>query len=353
MIGVIYGYLVKHGGIGRYISEILLHSSNKSKIELLTIENDLSLPRGIRVNRVNCERNKQFLNVLENLSFSEKVREYAKRLNLLHSHGVYNFNPDIYTAHICIKKYFEKVIAFGGGDELPIDLDTMVSLERNIVKNSGIITTVSGKVADEISESYGVDRNRILLIKGASRLKDVSSREGDQRKILNIGFVGGNLKAKGITQLVKAVNVLKSKGINILVVGAGTNSDIENYFLKHAKFSFDLKGKIELGLDFYKKLDIYICPSIYEAYSLSTLEAMSLGVPVVSSDLNGVFYDNPNENLARVKDLRNEEELAQVVEQTFRDKEFRKEIVKAGKNISSQNTWKIASKAYDTLYSSI
>ncbi len=353
MIGIVYGYLVKHGGVGRYISEAILHSSKRREIELLTIENNLHLPKGVKVTKLNCKRDKQFLSLSENLSFSEKVKKDAKRFNLLHSHGVYSFSPDIYTAHICLKKYFEIVKDFGGENELPRNLDAVLSLERDIVRNSSIITAVSSKVADEISESYGIDQDRILIIRGASRLKDKQDEKRKQESCLRIGFVGGNLKAKGLNQLVKVCNILKARGINISVTGAGTNQDIENYFLANARFNFDLKGKIELGLDFYSKLDVYACLSVYEAYSLSTLEAMSLGIPVVSSNLNGVFYDNPHENLARANDIRDKEELVQIVEQAFNNAEYRRRVIEAGKRISSQASWESISKSYDKLYSLI
>lgn len=92
---------------------------------------------------------------------------------------------------------------------------------------------------------------------------------------------------------------------------------------------------------------------MYEAYSLSTLEAMALEVPVVSSNLNGVFYDNPDEFLARVSDISNEEELAEIIKKTCEDKDFRERTLTSGRNISSQYSWESISKEYDKLYSSI
>ncbi|MDP3027538.1 MAG: glycosyltransferase family 4 protein [Nanoarchaeota archaeon] len=354
MINLVYGYLVKHGGIGRYISEVLSNSSMQKDIELITIENNLQLPKGTKITKIDCNRNRQFLSISENLSFSQKVEEIVKNADIIHSHGVYKLKPKVYTAHICLQSYFDAVNKLGGG-ELPDNIDEIISLERDIVMNCGLITAVSGKVADSLALNYNLDKENILLIKGASRFRNVFQRKVpiNNNGNFRIGFIGGNLKAKGLHFLLGAVNILKNKGYNPIVIGAGTNQDIEKYFKETAKFNFELKGKIDIGPDFYEGLDAYVCPSMYEAYSLSTLEAMALEVPVVSSNLNGVFYDNPDEFLARVSDISNEEELAEIIKKTCEDKDFRERTLTSGRNISSQYSWESISKEYDKLYSSI
>jgi glycosyltransferase involved in cell wall biosynthesis len=354
MIRIVYGYLVKHGGVGRYISEVVSRSSRQSEIEIVTLEQELTLPEKAKVIRVDCKRDKQFLSVSENLDFSDKVNELATNGGLTHSHGVYRIRPDIYTAHICLKTYFDRVKSVGGQEEIPDDAEKIVSLEMNILANSKKVTAVSGKVADELCSNYGLDRRDIVLVKGASRFKPFSFQPNVLRadSSLTLGFIGGNLKAKGADLIVRAANRLKGAGKKVKVIGAGTNQGINEHFKKKAKFNFELIGKVELGSDFYRDLDIFICSSTYEAYSLSTLEAMALGIPVISSNSNGVFYDNPDATLARVEDITDDEELAEVVMRTHEDYEFRKRIVSAGRKVSLQTSWEEIAKAYDLLYHS-
>ena len=93
---------------------------------------------------------------------------------------------------------------------------------------------------------------------------------------------------------------------------------------------------------------------MYEGYSLSTLEAMALGIPVISSDLNGVFYDasleRPSLTLGRVKDITNISEVADLVEQIGEDRGFKRNLIKNGFKITEQSSWKSVAKAYEVQY---
>ena len=102
---------------------------------------------------------------------------------------------------------------------------------------------------------------------------------------------------------------------------------------------------------YFSALDIYFNLSNYEGYSLTTLEAMSLGVPVISSDLNGVFYDNKDKNLARVKDISDKNEVVFLTKKILLDNVFREQIIKSGHNIISNNSWSKVAKKYDMIYS--
>lgn len=105
---------------------------------------------------------------------------------------------------------------------------------------------------------------------------------------------------------------------------------------------------------FYQSLDGYVCLSAYEGFSLSTLEAMSLGVPVVSSSQNGVFFDarikRPDLPLAEVKDIKDEKEATELVRKILCDIRFREEIIRSGLEITQSLSWKDVAQTYEQRY---
>jgi len=350
-IDVIYGYLVRHSGIGRYIAEILKRIKNKSNVEVLTLENTLDLPPEIKVCFINCSRDPSFMNMNENEAFSRAVESRKSDNSFQHSHGVYSIFPDLYTAHICVRAYFDKVKEIFGEAVLSQEFHSalpLIDTEKRMLESSRQIVSVSEKVAEELQMSYGVPVQ--LVIAGASRFKTDSNQ-----KVLNskkkIGFIGNNIYTKGIIFLREALNALSKKGLEVECISAGTSQDVDK-FMGSSGFRYIPLGKTEINERFYMQLDCFACPSIYEAYSLSTLEAMSLSVPVVSSRLNGVFFGaamkgNP---VASEVDVTNLKELSSTIERILTDEEFTQRVIDQGKRIVESTSWENAANLYNRLY---
>lgn len=359
MIGIIYGYCVKHGGIGRYISEYFKHLRQPSNFELITIEKNVEIPNEIKTEIINCKRDTRFMSIDENKSFSSFVRKLSEKYDVTHSHGVYEFIPDIYTAHICLSSYFDRFIEFFGrlslSEHLRDYFEELIELENKIVSNTNNkrLVAVSNKVADELLIRYRVKKNDLEVIHGASRFsqrkcKHISNM--DKSGAYTIGFIGGDLHTKGIVFIKDILGKVASRRLDITCVGAGCDSAISN-FLNDSKYETKILGKCAIDESFYESLDVFLNLSIYEAYSLTTLEAMSLGIPVISSNLNGVFYDaDESLILGRVKDVSNSQEVADTLERILYDDDFRDRVINSGYTVAQKNSWKDVSSEYEKIY---
>ncbi|MEM4605572.1 MAG: glycosyltransferase family 4 protein [Candidatus Pacearchaeota archaeon] len=364
MIGIVYGYCVKHGGVGRYISEYLRNIEDKKNFEIISTEIDIHLPKQIRTLLINCERDRRFMSIDENKSFSQSIRRLTKQYEIIHSHGIYDFLPNFYTAHICINSYFNKFIDIFGKSALPKHLRNsypiLIDFEDKILSNldKERLIFVSKKVADELSTRYWLSKDNIKIIHGASRFHQFTNKakrnldKKYEKKTCTIGFVGGDLYAKGIVFLKDALNKLASKGFKIRCIGVCWDNYVGEFLKKGSRYETELFGRYEINEDFYNKLDVFLNLSIYEAYSLTTLEAMSLGIPVVSSNLNGVFYDAEQEDLtlAKVKDVSNHMEVASVLEKILCDESFKKKVVESGYKLTRKHTWKDVALEYERIY---
>lgn len=355
-VNVIYGYLVRHGGIGRYIAETLKRIKNKNNVQVLALENNIDLPPEIKVQLIDCSRNTTFMSVDENEAFSRAVESRKSNDSFQHSHGVYSITPDLYTAHVCVRAYFDKIKEIFGEAVLNQDFRLalpLVDIEKrmldSIASRNNKVIPVSGKVEEELARNYGVATNQVAP--GTSRFTERRLAIESKTDTRRVGFIGNNIYTKGLIFLREALNALSRKGLEIECISAGTSQDVDK-FMGSSEFRYIPLGKTEVDESFYMQLNCFACPSIYEAYSLSTLEAMSLSVPVVSSRFNGVFFDatmrgNP---IASEVDITNVKELSSAIERVLTDEEFTQKVTEQGKRMAEVNSWENTANIYNRLY---
>ncbi len=149
-------------------------------------------------------------------------------------------------------------------------------------------------------------------------------------------FVGGNLQRKGIRGLIRAVRLLVIEGHAVIVDVVGDNrmrrkimtlvdqAGLGRYFRFWGWV--DPEGIIK----FYRNADIFVMPSVMEAYGLVYLEAMSYGVPVIAAGTGGVgelIKDGKNGILV---DPHNTVELKERILGLMKDRFLRGRIVEGG-----------------------
>jgi len=99
--------------------------------------------------------------------------------------------------------------------------------------------------------------------------------------------IANNRKVKGIDVLLKAISKLeKDLDIVFLLIGRKMESYHDQKFKNSDKIKF--LGYRKDAIEIVASSDVYICPSTgSEALTKSVIEAMSLGVPAIISDLDG------------------------------------------------------------------
>ncbi|MEZ9696134.1 glycosyltransferase [Vibrio lentus] len=123
---------------------------------------------------------------------------------------------------------------------------------------------------------------------------------------VNITFIGGLNKRKGLMTLFEAVKILKENyNDNFVVNIIGGHADRDwNYIAKELEISGNiifhgLLSKLNI-LKILDESDIYIQPSITEGIPRATIEAMSRGLPVIATNLPGFIEILDNQNLVSV-----------------------------------------------------
>lgn len=115
---------------------------------------------------------------------------------------------------------------------------------------------------------------------------------GIKEKEFVIGYIGRLSEEKGLEYLVKAVSMMKGSDIpiRVLLIGDGPHKTyLENLVKREDVQSIVTFNGFQTDVEnWLATLDIFILPSLTEGLPMSLLEAMSCGIPVVSSAVGGV-----------------------------------------------------------------
>jgi glycosyltransferase involved in cell wall biosynthesis len=166
-------------------------------------------------------------------------------------------------------------------------------------------------------------------------------------------FFGRVHPVKGLDVLIKAVPLL-SEEVNVVVVGpyekdyySELNSLIKSLKIENIVFTGPVKSlKEKIGV--YSACDLFVLPSLREAFPLTLLEAMAIGKPVISSETNGakeVIKDGYNGLFFKTGDPK---DLANKINLLLSDRSMQRRLGENGKKVARNYTWdKIVDKIED------
>jgi len=152
------------------------------------------------------------------------------------------------------------------------------------------VISLSDKISREIRDLYGYPEDRITLIRNGvpSRARVTTAERMRARDELGISppekialFVGTGWERKGLRFAIRAVESLNDPMLKLLVAGKGPEKRYASPFVRF------LGPVSEMGR-VYAASDIFLFPTIFDPFPLATLEALSAGLPVITSASNGV-----------------------------------------------------------------
>jgi len=300
----------------------------------------------------------------EQTKFSKIIKE--QRVDLMHfphwNVPYFYSDPYIVTIHDLTMYHFPRPAATTLG---PLkfwlkDRAHRILLKRVVKKAQHIITT-SEFTKQDVHQTLGVPMDKMTTTYQAPfRTSDVRLQTSD----FDLGvygitkpyamYVGAAYPHKNLEGLLKAWEIFEEKDggkHELVLVGK------ENYFYKRLKTEVRrLKSVTYLGFvpddelaALYKNASLYVFPSLYEGFGLPPLEAMSHGVPVVSS--NRSCLPEVLGEAALYFDPESEEQVAEVIEQGLEDDGVRAELKQKGREELRKYSWEKLAKQTLDMYS--
>ncbi len=197
------------------------------------------------------------------------------------------------------------------------DIPKWKILARNHLCDSFI--AISESVRDDLIEA-GVNIKKVDIVYNAI---DLNKFQGKKRTFDKYHVVVGNVarmmpEKKGQDILVAAIKRLKKEYPAIECEFAGgydaqhemayeklKNEVMKEGFVNNIRF----RGNVENIPEFLEKIDIFVLPSRYEGFGISLIEAMSMGIPCIASDLDGPAEIIGNNERGELFQVGNVEEL--------------------------------------------
>ncbi len=226
--------------------------------------------------------------------------------------------------------YFSKKASFFKKMQVP----------RALLRSDSIVT-VSDFTKREILRLFPkTDRNKIFP--ALLGVNPCATRNVPSVKSPFVLFVGTVEPRKNIITLIRAMEKVWERGLDARLVIAGKLGWLYDETLKYAKHS-PYSSKIEFtGFvtdekleNLYKSASLFAFPSTYEGFGLPPLEAMSRGVPVVSTS----FASMPEALGDAPIYADNEQDMADAVSKILTDINLHKKLSEKSKEQSRTLNW--------------
>lgn len=359
----------KSGGQGFYALNLSLQLIGLGhEVTVLTRglwRTEMETIQGITVYRVPCYPFYPIHLIFHSYFLKKKLLELEKKgYDILHLHSplipcLKTHKPVIVTEHGTAQGFINNLTG--------LDLFTLVSkfcrkmfiaYDKSVLKTADLITAVSESCRDELNDYYGI--KECLVIPNAVdadyfRPAIKKSAKNDRNTVL---FVGSFITKKGIYDLIEAAKILTFRydiKLDYVLVGDGPLKDILKSRVKkyglEGYFSFPGFLDRQALLTAYHQAKIFIFPSYHEGLPTVVLEAMSCGVPVVTTNVPG------NRDLVRDGDTglivkpHEPEELAAAVRILFSDQEMCKRLGERGRKLVEEHyNWSKVAREFVKTY---
>ncbi|OGP94749.1 MAG: hypothetical protein A2157_05655, partial [Deltaproteobacteria bacterium RBG_16_47_11] len=163
------------------------------------------------------------------------------------------------------------------------------------------IVAISDMVKEDIIQRYKVPEDRIALIYNGVDVNRFHPMNRQYRKAIRkmygfedekvILFVSNNFRMKGLGFLIRALAQVKGEGcfpLKLLILGRDHQKPYHR-LAKKLGLSKEMvfAGTTEEPQKYYGAADLLVHPTFYDACSLTVLEALASGLPVITTSSNG------------------------------------------------------------------
>lgn len=211
----------------------------------------------------------------------------------------------------------------------------ILKIEKETFEYPGLRTLFvnSHMVKQEVLTHYAVDPAKIEVIHNGvewqEKEKDFANWPEKKEELLKtwklpIGplqllFIGNGYQRKGLNVLLEALANFRHQSFHLSIVGKDKNiawyqkKAVSLGLAQHVRFF----GPQENTTPFYQLADCLVIPSFYDPFANVTLEALAMGLFVISSKSNGGSEILTSENGTLIDDLRSTQSILAALSRAF------------------------------------
>lgn len=329
------------GGSGVVATELGLELSNRGhEVHFISYSIPMrlkSFSENIFFHKVEMANYPLFDFPLYSIALASKIVEVAKYngLDLVHAHYAIPHATSAYLAREIIK---EENLSGKNGSELKIittlhgtditlvglEISFLPTMKFSIQKSDGV-TAVSSFLKVKTISQYGIDkeievipnfidteRYQRLSNHETDCLRERFSKNGEKILVHTSNF----RPLKRVDDCIRIFNEIRKKiPSKLLLIGDGPERSNCEYLAKELGIHDDVTfyGNLDTFVEILSVADLFLMPSQSESFGLSALEAMSCGVPVVSSNAGGLPELNLHGETGYIAEMGDVKKMAEYV----------------------------------------
>jgi|SRR3989339_364212 len=280
------------GGAQTHVAELCRYFKNKGEDVAVMCYPGGWLQTEVEKNGITFFANNFFSNSLNPIKI---VKAYLKT-----KHIIKEFQPDLVHCHSSAAGVYGRLVvrnkirtlytAHGWGFNIGVSWwqkYLSILIEKYLSRYCEKIICVSQFVKDLALKYKIASEGKLKVILNGVELLPEKTIDVDS---FNITFVGRLADPKDPLLLLMAISQIKSK-ISVNIVGAGQKLvELDKFVKNHNLSNVHLLGELNRAktLDVLKRSDIFVLISKWEGLPLTILEAMSIGLPVIASNVGGI-----------------------------------------------------------------
>jgi glycosyltransferase involved in cell wall biosynthesis len=209
--------------------------------------------------------------------------------------------PVVVTCHDLINLLYPENLK--GSVRLPVVSDNLGLYSIKGMEYADAIVAVSSETAKNISQLLDIKKDRLFIVPNTldPTFKTLSEEEYQsfhpKLKISSGTFyllnVGGNHPRKNLSSILKALKILKQKGLPVQFWKVSDDFvDEDRRFIRSNCLEDSIKylGYLDKPTlaKVYNAANVLIAPSFHEGFGITLLEAMACGTPVITSNVSAM-----------------------------------------------------------------
>jgi len=209
--------------------------------------------------------------------------------------------PVVVTCHDLVNFFYKDNLQ--GSVQLPIVSRRAWLHSVNGMRFADRIIAVSSATAKDTTQILKINPTQITVIPNAvepifqplpkSEVAAFRQQQGIAPETLCLLNVGANHPRKNIDTILRAIAILKDKGLPILFYKAGADFTAQQkQFIQACQLNSTVRyvGKPDKStlVQFYNTAELLLAPSLHEGFGITLLEAMACGTPVVTSNTSAM-----------------------------------------------------------------
>jgi glycosyltransferase involved in cell wall biosynthesis len=322
-------------------------------VELLVLnKNEIALVSKLRECGITVHLGR-FANIraIRNIGF---IRKYLQKYDLVHAH-LFPIQYFVVLASLFLKKKAILITTEHGCTNKRRKYGLLRNIERFIYRRYSKVVCVSNASQKNLEDWVGI-QNTYMIYNGIN-LQKIQQAKPYYKKELNIPedskvviMVARFFNQKDHKTVIKAVTLLDQK-IHVLFCGSGEDGINECCHFAHTlgvdrRIHF-LGNRVDIP-QLLKSSDIAVLSSFYEGFSISLLEYMAAGLPVIGTDVDGTHELLQNHGI--LFPIGDYECLAKEITKLSEDKKYYDEITEKCHNRVKDFNEDVMANNHEKLY---